>query len=72
MVDVFNRKIMTWEVHETECGELAAQFMQRVVIAEGCATTLHLRADNGAIQNPQRLERRWNGWMLSHRITDHW
>ena len=56
MVDVFSRKITAWEVHETECGELAAQLMRRGVIAEGCTTTLQcLHADNGAIQKSSTL-----------------
>lgn len=56
MVDVFSRKITAWEVHETECGELAAQLLRRGVMAEGCAATLHcLHADNGAIQKSSTL-----------------
>lgn len=56
MVDVFSRKITAWEVHATECGELAAQLMHRGVMAEGCAATLRcLHADNGAIQKSSTL-----------------
>ena len=56
MVDVFSRKITAWEVHETECGELAAQLMRRGVMSEGCAATLQcLHADNGAIQKSSTL-----------------
>jgi len=56
MVDVFSRKITAWEVHETECGELASQLLKRGVLAEGCASTLRcLHADNGAIQKSSTL-----------------
>lgn len=56
MMDVFSRKITAWEVHESECGELAAQLLRRGVLAEGCADTLTcLHADNGAIQKSSTL-----------------
>ena len=56
MMDVFSRKITAWEVHETECGELAAALMRRGVMAENCAETLTcLHADNGAIQKSSTL-----------------
>lgn len=56
MVDVFSRKVTAWEVHETECGELAAQLLRRGVMAENCATTLQcLHADNGSIQKSSTL-----------------
>jgi len=56
MMDVFSRKITAWEVHETECGELASQLMRRGVMAEGCADTLTcLHADNGSIQKSSTL-----------------
>ena len=56
MMDVFSRKITAWEVHETECSELASQLMRRGVMAENCASTLIcLHADNGAIQKSSTL-----------------
>ena len=56
MMDVYSRKITAWEVHETECGELASDLMRRGVMAEGCADTLNcLHADNGAIQKSSTL-----------------
>ena len=56
MVDVFSRKITAWEVHETECGELASQLLRRGVLSEGCAATLRcLHADNGSIQKSSTL-----------------
>ena len=54
--DLYSRKIVAWEVHESECGELASQLIHRGVIAEGSPaglTTLH--ADNGAIQKSSTL-----------------
>ena len=55
-MDVYSRKITAWEVHETECGELASDLMRRGVMAEGCADTLNcLHADNGAIQKSSTL-----------------
>ena len=35
MVDVFSRKITAWDIHESECGELAATLLHRGVMAEG-------------------------------------
>ena len=56
MMDVFSRKITAWEVHETECGKLAAELMHRGVLAENCAATLTcLHADNGSIQKSSTL-----------------
>jgi len=56
MMDVFSRKITAWEVHETECADLAATLMRQGVIAENCAQTLTcLHADNGAIQKSSTL-----------------
>ena len=56
MLDVFSRKITAWEVYEVECGNYAAQLLQRGVLAEGCASTLQcLHADNGAIQKSSTL-----------------
>lgn len=56
MVDVFSRKIVGWEVHDRECGELASQLVRRAVMSEGC---LHrpemLHADNGSPQKSATL-----------------
>ena len=47
--DIFSRKIVGWEVHEEESGELAAQLLQRTVLREQCFTKpLVLHSDNGA------------------------
>lgn len=56
MIDVFSRKVTAWEVYEIECGEYAAELLQRGVLAESCASTLDcLHADNGAIQKSSTL-----------------
>src|SRR5690606_36749742 len=47
--DIFSRYPVGWEVHEEETGELAAELVQRSVLAQGCATRpLVLHSDNGA------------------------
>ncbi|EDQ01293.1 putative transposase [Shewanella benthica KT99] len=47
--DIYSRKIVGYEVHERECGELAAQLMQRNMLREQCFNQpLVLRSDNGA------------------------
>jgi len=47
--DIFSRKIVGWEVHDHESGELAADLLQRTVIREQCFTKpLVLHSDNGA------------------------
>lgn len=48
VVDIYSRKIVGWEVHERECGEYAAELMQRAVMAERCfRQPLVLHSDNG-------------------------
>ena len=47
--DIYSRKIVGWEVHDRECGELAAQLLQRSVMREQCfKKPLVLHSDNGA------------------------
>jgi putative transposase len=47
--DIYSRKIVGWEVHERECGELAADLLQRTVMREQCfKQPLVLHSDNGA------------------------
>lgn len=47
--DIFSRKIVGWEVHDEENGELAAQLLQRTVLREQCFNQpLVLHSDNGA------------------------
>jgi len=47
--DIYSRKIVGWEVHDHESGELAADLLQRTVMREQCFTKpLVLHSDNGA------------------------
>lgn len=47
--DIFSRKIVGYEVHERECGELASKLIQRCVLKEKCfRKPLVLHSDNGA------------------------
>ena len=49
VVDIYSRKIVGWEVHESEAGELAAELIQRCVMAEHCFRgPLVLHSDNGS------------------------
>jgi len=54
--DVFSRKIVGWEVHVRECGELASELVTKAVIGEGYPDSLDiLHADNGSIQKSSTL-----------------
>lgn len=56
IVDVWSRKIVGWEVYESESGELASELMSRAVLAERCRDTdLVLHADNGGPQKSSTL-----------------
>jgi transposase InsO family protein len=49
--DIYSRKIVGYEVHEKECGELASQLLQRCMLKEQCFNqpdSLVLHSDNGA------------------------
>ncbi|WP_442478224.1 IS3 family transposase [Vibrio aerogenes] len=47
--DIYSRKIVGYEVHETECGELASELLQRTVFREKCfQQALVLHSDNGS------------------------
>lgn len=49
MEDIYSRKIVGWEVHDCENGELASELLQRSVWAEKCSSTnLVLHSDNGS------------------------
>jgi hypothetical protein len=47
MLDIFSRKVIRWEVHVTETGDLAKAFIENAIIANGGARPLYLHADNG-------------------------
>ncbi|CAM4393058.1 Integrase catalytic domain-containing protein [Shewanella livingstonensis] len=47
--DIYSRKVVGYEVHERECGELAAELMQPNMLREQCfKKPLVLHSDNGA------------------------
>jgi putative transposase len=55
-MDTWSRKIVGYEVYESETGELASELFDRTVLAEGCrgkGTVIH--ADNGAPQRSSTL-----------------
>ena len=47
MLDIFSRKVIHWEVHYGETGDLAKAFMQHAIIANGGAKPRYIHADNG-------------------------
>lgn len=56
IMDVFSRKIVGWEVHDRECGELASVLVRRAVMSEGCLRSPDiLHADNGSPQKSSTL-----------------
>lgn len=56
IMDVFSRKIVGWEVHDRECGELASQLVRRAVMSAGCLRCpAILHADNGSPQKSSTL-----------------
>lgn len=56
IMDVFSRKVVGWEVHERECGDLASVLVRRAVMAEGCLRCPDiLHADNGSPQKSSTL-----------------
>lgn len=49
VLDVYSRKLVAWEVHLCESGELASDLIQRAVLRERCVRKpLVLHSDNGA------------------------
>jgi transposase InsO family protein len=47
MLDIFSRKVIRQEVHITETGMLAEEFMRNAIIANGGARPRYIHADNG-------------------------
>jgi transposase InsO family protein len=47
MLDIFSRKVMRWEVHATENGDLAKKFIENAIMANGGARPDYIHADNG-------------------------
>ena len=69
VMDIYSRKIVTWEVHEAESGELAKHLIERALIREGCwhnPPVLH--SDNGAPMTSYTLRTRLAelGMLMSH------
>ena len=55
--DIYSRKIVGWEVHDSETGESAAELMQRTVLAEHCfRKPLVLHSDNGSPMKSYTLQ----------------
>jgi len=55
--DIFSRKIVGYEVHEQECGERAAELIQRCILREQCLNKpLVLHSDNGAPMKSQTMK----------------
>lgn len=54
--DVYSRKIVGWEVHDHESGELATELLQRTLVREQCLHTgVVLHSDNGAPMKAQTM-----------------
>ena len=54
--DIYSRKIVGYEVHDRECGELAAQLIRRCLLGEQCFNQpLVLHSDNGAPMKAQTM-----------------
>ena len=69
ILDVYSRKIVAWEVHESEFGEHAKALVERALIREGCwhnPPVLH--SDNGAPMTSYTLKSRLAelGMLMSH------
>jgi putative transposase len=47
MLDIYSRKAVHWEVHATENGDLAKEFIENAVRANGGARPDYIHADNG-------------------------
>ena len=49
IMDLYSRKIVAWEIHETEASDLAAGLVRRACLSEGIAAQpLVLHSDNGS------------------------
>jgi putative transposase len=56
IMDSLSRKIIGYEVYDSETGELASELFDRTVLAEGCrGKGLVIHADNGATQRSSTL-----------------
>ena len=69
IMDIYSRKIVAWEIHEAESGELAKKLVERALLREGCwhnPPVLH--SDNGAPMTSYMLKARLAdlGMLMSH------
>ena len=54
--DLYSRKVVAWEVHERESGDLAAELFQKALLRENCHTQKPvLHSDNGSAMKSQTL-----------------
>lgn len=70
ILDVYSRKIIAWEVYDSESGDLAKQLVERALLRERCwHTPPVLHADNGAPMISYTLRARLAalGMLMSHR-----
>ena len=47
IMDIFSRKMMNWEVHNTETGELAKNFIEQAIARNDRIMPTHIHSDNG-------------------------
>lgn len=69
VMDIYSRKIVAWEIHDRESGELATRLVERALLKEGCwqhPPVLH--SDNGAPMTSYTLKARLAelGMLMSH------
>ncbi len=69
IMDIYSRKIIAWEVHDAESGELAKHLLERALLREGCwhqPPVLH--SDNGAPMTSYTLKARLTelGMLMSY------
>jgi putative transposase len=55
MLDIFSRKAIHWEVHLTENGDLAREFIENTVKTNGGARPDYIHADNGGPMTSQTV-----------------
>jgi transposase InsO family protein len=47
IMDIFSRKMIHWETHSTETGEMAKTFIERAIEANAGTMPTHIHSDNG-------------------------
>ncbi|PFG54609.1 putative transposase [Marinobacter sp. LV10R520-4] len=69
IMDIYSRKIVAWEIHEAESGELAKKLIDRALLREKCwQNPPVLHSDNGAPMTSYTLKARLAdlGMLMSH------